>query len=154
MSAEIRRVVKTCEVCQVAKPGGTHAAKSRQRLYAGRPWQKLAVDLVGPFPMTARGNRWILVLTDHFTRWQDAIALPDATAPTVASTLDERVFCYLGLPEQIHTDQGAQFESKLMEDLCQIWGLKRLEPPPITLGVMESWSGTTASWVTLRELCY
>lgn len=54
-----------------------------------RPWQKLAVDLVGPLPEEDRGNRWILVLTDHFTRWQNALAIPDATAPVIATTLDE-----------------------------------------------------------------
>ena len=104
MTTEVRQVIKTCEVCQAAKQGGTHTAGSRQRLFAGRPWQKVAVDLVGPMPETSRGHKWILVLTDHFTRWQDALPLTDATAPVVASTLDERVFCYLGLPEQLHTD--------------------------------------------------
>ncbi|XP_067930679.1 uncharacterized protein [Watersipora subatra] len=68
---------------------------SRQRLYAGRPWQKVDTDL-------------------------DVIAIPEATDPVVASALDERVFCYLGLPEQIHTDQGAQFESQLMEELWKV----------------------------------
>ena len=61
-------------------------------------------------PETNKGSRWILVLVDHFTRWQDALAIPDATAAVVASVLDERVFCYMGLLEHIHTDQGAQFE--------------------------------------------
>ena len=87
-------------------------------MYAGRPWQKVAVDLVWPMPETRAGNKWILVVMDHFSRWQDAIPIPDATAPIVAATLDQRVFCYLGLPEQLHTDQGAQFESQLMEELC------------------------------------
>ena len=119
MTADVRRVVRSCEVCQAAKSGGNHQPGGRQRLFVGRPWQKVAVDLVGPMPETTRGNRWILVLTDHFTRWQDAIALPDATAPVVATALDERVFCYLGLPEQIRTVQGAQFESSLMAELCQ-----------------------------------
>ena len=130
MTAEVRRMVKNCEVCQSAKSGGAHPSKGQQRLHAGRPWQKLAVDLVGPMPPTSRQNRWILVLTDHFTRWQDALAIPDATAPTVATTLDERVFCYLGLPEQIHTDQGAQFESQLMKELCQLWGVERTHTTP------------------------
>ena len=78
----------------------------------------MAVDLVGPMPETSRGNRWILVLVDHFTRWQDAPAIPDATAPVVAATLDERVLCYMGLPEEIHTDRRDQFESQLMTELC------------------------------------
>jgi len=81
----------------------------RRRLYAGRPWQVVAVDLVGPMQLSARGNTWILVLTDHFTRLADALAIPDASAPTVARALDQNVFWYLGFPKQIHMDQGAQF---------------------------------------------
>ena len=100
----------------------------------------MAIDLVGPFPETARRNNWVLVLTDHFTRWQNAIPLPDATAPTVATALDERVFCYFGLPEQIHTDQGAQFESQLMAELCSLWNVKKTHTTPYNLqanGVVE-----------------
>ena len=130
MTADVRRLVRSCEVCQTAKHGGTRPAPGRRRMYAGRPWQRVAIDLVGPFPATTRGNRWILVRTDHFTRWQDALALPDATAPTVASCLDERVFSYLGLPEQIHSDQGAQFESILMEELCAIWKVDKTRTTP------------------------
>ena len=76
-------------------------------MYAGRPWHKLAIELVGPMPETQAGNKWMLVITDHFTRWQDAILVPDATAPVVAATLDPRVFCYFSLPEQLHFDQEA-----------------------------------------------
>lgn len=50
---------------------------------------KVAVDLVDLMPETARGNRWILALVDHFTRWQDALAIPDATASAGAFILDE-----------------------------------------------------------------
>jgi hypothetical protein len=51
--------------------------------------------------------------------------LPDATAPVVARALDDRVFSYFGLPEVIHTDQGAQFESDLMSSLCQLWKITK-----------------------------
>jgi len=102
----------------------------RRRLYAGQPWQIVAVDLVGPMPLSARGNTWILVLMDHFTRWADALAIPDATAPTVARALDQNVFCYLGLPKQIHTDQSAHFQSQLMGDLCWIWKVNQRRTTP------------------------
>ena len=121
MTTEIRRLLRTCEICQAAKHSNAPTTTGKRRLFAGRPWQILAVDLVGPMPRTPRGNAWILVLTDHFSRWQDAIPLPDATAPVVARTLDDRVFSYFGLPEVIHTDQGAQFESDLMQSLCRLW---------------------------------
>lgn len=72
----------------------------------------------------------ILVLTDHFTWWQDALAILNATEPVVASTLNELVFCYLGLPEQIHTDQGTQFELTLMTELCQLQGIGKAHTTP------------------------
>jgi len=90
----------------------------------------VAVDLARPMPLSARENTWILVLTDHFTRWADALAIPDESAPTVARASDQYVFCYLGLPEQIHTDQGAQFQSQLMGDLCRIWGVNQSRTTP------------------------
>ena len=45
--------------------------------------------------------------------------MQNRSAETIAEILEERVFCYLGIPEWIHTDQGAQFESRL----CDLWGV-------------------------------
>ena len=71
------------------------------------------------------GNVWIHVLTDHFTRWSDAITIPDVTASMVAGVLEERIFSYFGLPEVIQTEQGAQFQ-----ELCQLWGVDRSRKTP------------------------
>lgn len=73
---------------------------------------------------------WILVLTDHFTCWQDALAIPDATVATVATVFEERILCYLGLPEVIHSDQESQIESTLMELFCQCWGVTKTKTTP------------------------
>ena len=113
-----------CEACQAAKHSNSVPNKNRQRLQAGRPWQVVSVDLVGPLTPTPRGNTNILVLSD-FTRWRDALQVQNGSAETIAETLEERVFCYLGVPERIHTDQGAQFESKLMAKLCALWGVRK-----------------------------
>jgi len=130
MERDVRLRIKQCEICQASKHGRLPAEAGWQRLYAGRPWQVVAVDLVGPMPMTPRENSWILVLTDHFTRWADALAIPDASAPTVAGVLDQHVFCYFGLPEQLHSDQGSQFQSQLMGDLCRLWGVNQSRTTP------------------------
>ena len=122
-SGEVLHSVRTCEKCQMGKHGKPTTTTGCRHLHSGRPWQIVAVDLVGPMPKTARGNSRILVLSGHFTRWQDAIAIRDATASTVARTLDERVSSYFGLPDTIHTDQIAQFESELLGNLCSMWGV-------------------------------
>lgn len=132
MTADTRRLVRTCEVCQASKHSSTARTSNKQRLYAGRPWQVVSIDLVGPFNdrPTPRGNTTILVLTDHFTRWRDAIPLKDGTAEVVAQALENKVFCYFGLPERIHSDQGAQFESRLFQELCVLWGVAKSRTTP------------------------
>ena len=68
MSTDTRRAIASCEVCQVAKTSHPAQSKQRKHLYAGRPWQVVSLDLVGPFPEMPRCNTMILVLADHFTR--------------------------------------------------------------------------------------
>ena len=63
----------------------------------------------------------MLVVGDYFTKWIDAIPLPDEEASTIARALLDRVFSSFGLPEQIHSDQGRNFESKLVHDICEIF---------------------------------
>jgi len=54
----------------------------------------MAMHLVRPMLSSARDNTRILVLTDHFTRWADTLAIPDVSAPAVAQALEQHVFCY------------------------------------------------------------
>ncbi|XP_067944535.1 uncharacterized protein [Watersipora subatra] len=56
----VRRLIKSCKVCQAAKHRGTKAARGKRRLYARRLWQKVAMDLVVPFLVTLRGYKWVL----------------------------------------------------------------------------------------------
>mgnify|MGYP001795667492 CR=1 len=74
------------------------SAGERQHLYVGRPWQQVSIDLCGPLHEKDSRNTQILVLSDHFTRWVDAIPIRDGRAETIAATLDERVLQYFGVP--------------------------------------------------------
>lgn len=56
--------------------------------------------------------------------------MKNGSAETITETLEERVFCYLRVPERIQTDQGAQFESKLMAELCGLWGVRKSHTTP------------------------
>ena len=128
------------EACQAAKHSNPVPNKKRQRQKAGRPWQVLSVDLMGPLTLTPRENTTILVLSDHFTRWKDALPVPNGSAETMAETLEKRVFYCLGVQERIHTDQGVQFESKLMAEMCALWSVRKSHTtpyPPQANGVME-----------------
>ena len=78
------------------------------------------MDLVGPLPTSRRGNQYLLVCTDYFTRWPEAYPLPNMQADTVARVFLHNWICRIGVPHQIHTDQGTQFESQLFQELCKV----------------------------------
>ncbi|KRX69265.1 Retrovirus-related Pol polyprotein from transposon 17.6, partial [Trichinella sp. T6] len=70
---------------------------------------------------TRNGNRYILVLCDYFSNWPEAFALPNAEARTVAGALVNGLFCRYGSPETLHSDQGRNFESELVKEVCQLF---------------------------------
>ena len=80
---------------------------------------------MGPLPETARGNRHILVAMDHFTKWCEAFPTKDQKATTVVKILVEKVFSRFGPPVVLHSDQGANFESNLMHELCDVMGITK-----------------------------
>ena len=87
--------------------------------------QVVAVDIVGPFPTTPASNKYILVAMDYFTRWAEVYAIPNQEAITVANKLVDEMFLRFSPPDQLHSDQGCQFESKLIAETCEIMGVKK-----------------------------
>jgi transposase InsO family protein len=75
------------------------------------------------------GHHNILVITEHFTRFAQAISTRNQTAKTTAQTLFDSFIVHYGIPQQIHSDQGANFESKVVKELCTLTGMKSPEPP-------------------------
>ena len=87
-----------------------------QTIQAGYPMQVVAVDIMGPLPETDDGNKYVLVAVDYFTRWTEAYGIRNQEAATVAKKLVDEVFCRFSPPEQLHPDQGRQFESDLIQE--------------------------------------
>ena len=76
----------------------------------GEPFEKVAMDIVGPLPRTAQGHRYILVICDYATRYPEEIPLKRFTAPAVAEQLME-LFSRHGVPKEILTNQGQFYVS-------------------------------------------
>jgi len=77
----------------------------------GEPWERVSMDICGPFPRYQRSNRYIVTLVDHFSKWSEAIALRSHMAPVVARVLMTHMFSRFGDPRQLLTDRGSEFES-------------------------------------------
>ena len=68
----------------------------------------------------------ILVITDHFTGYSQALIMPKQTPPCVAKTPWENILVHYGWPEKIITDQGKSFENQLVKELCDLAQVKKL----------------------------
>ena len=96
----------------------------------GAKFERVAIDIMGELPLTANGNRYILVISDYFSKWTQAFPLKDMTALTVADTLVNECFSLFGVPRWLHSDQGSNFESELFQELCQLLDVKKTRTTP------------------------
>ena len=76
-------------------------------------------------PRSSRGNAYLLVVIDTLTKWVEMFALPRATAQNVAKKLVEEVFPRRGLPVSIISDNGKQFASQILKEICAAYGIKQ-----------------------------
>lgn len=70
--------------------------------------------------LTPRGNKFVLVVTDSFTKKAESYFIPNKEASTVVEKLMGEFICSFGLPWEIHSDQGTNFESKVMSEVCKL----------------------------------
>ena len=120
----------TCKDCAARKTSAPTRRAPLGTVTAGYPTQVMAVDLVGPLPESPNGNSYILVIGDYFTRWMDALPLPNQEASTVAGKLVDELFLCFSIPEQLHSDQGPQFESQLMSEVCKLLNIYKTRTTP------------------------
>lgn len=105
------------------------------------PFERWALDFVGPITLASKGKSYILVYMDYVTKWIKVKALPRATEQVVADFLYEDIFTHFGIPRKIVTDQGTLFTSKLIQSLMQQFKIKhRFSMPyhPQANGQVES----------------
>jgi hypothetical protein len=96
------------------------------------PLQRIAIDVLGPLdPPTDDGNRYVLVIVDYLTKWAEAYAMPDQTTLEIAKHLVDDFICRFGIPTQLHSDQGRQFESAIFQEMCKLLGIRKTRTTPL-----------------------
>ena len=131
LTSQVKKWVRVCHDCGAKKNWGKKRRSPLQQYVVGAPMERLAMDILGPLPLTPRGNKFVLVVTDYFTKWTESYAIPSQEATTVAEKLVSEFVCRFGVPREIHSDQGSNFESKVMAEVCKLLDIEKTRTTPL-----------------------
>ena len=139
------RYFRSCDICQRTIPKGRCGKTPLVAMpIIGEPFARVAIDLVGPLPMSGRKHRWILTLVDCATRYPQAIPMKGIDNIECAEEL-VNIFSRIGIPQKILSDRGSQFVSDLMREISRLLSVRQLQTTPYHAqcnGFVERWNGT------------
>ena len=130
MHSDVGLWILACEKCQARRPLVPKPKAKMVIKRSGEQNERVAMDICGPLVETADRNIYILVVTDHFSKHTEAYGLPDQTAETIARTIVKNWFLRHGPPVELHTDQGTNFGSLLLYEICKVWKIYKTRTSP------------------------
>ncbi|XP_025089562.1 uncharacterized protein LOC112561350 [Pomacea canaliculata] len=143
---DIRKYCQTCDSCQrtAAKGRNTPVPMTKMPII-GEPFQRIAIDLVGPLkPSSEEGHTHLLTVIDMASRYPEAVPLKKTDSMTIAEALIT-IFSRVGFPREILSDRGYQFTSDLMREVLKLLAIQPLYTTPYhaqTNGKVERFHGT------------
>lgn len=120
--------IKTCERC-IRRKSPPQRAAPLVNIQTSRPLELVCMDFLSVEPDSSNAKD-ILVITDHFTKYAIAIPTKDQKARTVARCLWDHFLLHYGFPEKLHSDQGPDFESRTIQELCKVAGIRKVRTTP------------------------
>ena len=130
---DAKEYVRRCDNCErVGKLAPSNEMLLQPQVLI-EPFEKWALDFIGPINCPSKQKKYILVCTDYVTKWVEAKELFFATEHSVISFLYEDIFTHFGVPREIVTDQGSQFTYNLVEKLMEEYKIKHRRSTPYHL---------------------
>ena len=117
-----------CSRCEKYNTRATPIPRPRAvvgELYSDEPFENISIDFLSGMPVTARSNKHLVVICDHFTRWCDVFPVADMTAATVADVIVNKFIARFGCPRRIHSDNAANFSGTLLTEVCRLLGVEK-----------------------------
>jgi len=130
MSKDVQAWCNACDVCARSRGPPPRAHGDMVKVTAAAPMDLVAVDVLSGLPQSYDGSTCMLVAVDYMTKWAEAYALPNEEASTCMTALYNGLFSRFGMPNQLHSDQGRNFESKLFSVLTKLAGIRRTRTTP------------------------
>jgi len=119
--SDLKRWCQQCKACNQnrEKPGKSTRQKLAQPTPKGRKWERVFFDIL-TLVRTKKGNKYILMMCDAFSKWAEGYAIPNHTALTVSDVMAKEWVCHYGTPLELHSDRGPEMRSELMVALYDL----------------------------------
>jgi len=127
MRKDIIQFIKECTDCARRKTGHKAMAPLGEVPVATEFLDVVALDIVGPLPVTESGNKYLLTFVDNFTRFCEAIPIAKQDTETIAREFVVRIITQFGVPRRLLTEQGANFTSALIKETCKLLKIQKLQ---------------------------
>ena len=140
VAKDVRQWCKCCHECQRAKAIRRANVGHHRNLEADDRFSHVSVDLCGPYPLSQKGYRYMLVAMCLYSSYLLLVPIPDKTARTVASALLDAVICKHGAPAHWLSDRGKEFLNEIMASLSKLLATRHLKTSgynPQTNGMNE-----------------
>ncbi len=125
INRDVRLWTKECLRCQRSKINRHTSAPLSTFAPPSARFDSIDLDLVGPLPHS-NGYSYLLTVIDRFTKWPEALPLPNIRAETITRTFLQGWVARFGTPTTVTTDRGSQFQSDLWSSLMKVLGSHRL----------------------------
>jgi hypothetical protein len=122
---------KGCQDCQRFGNIQRVPASALNPIIKPWPFRGWGIDLIGQInPPSSKGHKFVLLATDYFTKWVEAIPLKKVTSENMVEFVKEHIIYRFGIPQTITTDQGAQFVSLEFREFAESMGIKLFNSSP------------------------
>ena len=127
--ADVERWIKSCKACVTHKAPQPPKTAPLVSITTTEPMELVCIDYL-KLDKCKGGYENVLVITDHFTRYAQAIPTLNQTAKTTARVLFNQFIVHYGFPKRIHADQGRNFESSIISELCKLASVTKSRTTP------------------------
>ena len=147
-------IVKWCQACQVCatRQVGRSMRPLLSPIPVSGPFDRIGIDVI-QFPPSSKGNKYAIVFMDYLTKWPEVFPSKNQNSLTIARLLVEHFIPRHGVPVQLLSDRGAAFLSKLMKEVYQLLGLKKVNTTayhPQTDGLVERFNRTLTDMLSKK----
>ena len=130
MRQDAKIYVRKCDKCQKHEPIPHMPAETLNSVTSPWPFAQWGMDIVGPLPTTAAQKKFLLVVTDYFSKWVEVVAYASIKDKDVTRFVWKNIVCRFGIPQAIIADSGLQFDSSAFKDFCAKLHIRNLYSTP------------------------